>query len=44
MAAFRGHVELVRFLIERGARPTPEAARWAKAHGYGDVVRLLETA
>ncbi|MEM4445019.1 MAG: ankyrin repeat domain-containing protein [Thermofilum sp.] len=48
MAAFNGHLEVVRFLLEAGANPTlwdnegRTPADWAREKGYGNVAKLLE--
>ena len=41
LAAGRGQTEMVRYLLSKGARPTPDALTYARTRGHKDVEKIL---
>ena len=41
-AAFYGHVEVVKMLLEHGAFPSDRAVRFAYANGNMEIVKLIQ--
>lgn len=44
LAAGRGKVEMVKFLLSKGAKPTSDALQYARTRGYKDIEQLLISA
>lgn len=41
LAAGRGQVEMVKFLMSKGAKPTSNSLQYARTRGYKEIEKIL---